>query len=60
MPACECLWAVSWEPIGTNPSAKASRDLVQGPRFTEVSLFALLAHQLQLLIDRREFNSLRT
>ena len=30
MPACECPWAASCEPIGTNPSARASRHRVQG------------------------------
>jgi hypothetical protein len=30
MPACECPWAVSWEPIGTNLSARGSRHRVQG------------------------------
>src|SRR5277367_5760265 len=59
MPACECSWAVSWEPIGTDLSARASRCPVQGPCFTEVSFFALLAHQLQLPIDMWELNSLR-
>jgi hypothetical protein len=30
-----------------------------GPCFTEASLFVLLAHQLQLLIDRWELDNLR-